>query len=81
MTRKGVGPIDSFESASYDFEYIWYTDVVDYAKLRSIVVQYKDGTSKTYKGEWVLPIPSDALEAIDYTSPVENLLPFREDKK
>ena len=47
MTSKCIGPIAPDEFATYVFEYVWFTDVVDYAKIRSIVVQYKDGTSKT----------------------------------
>ena len=47
MTSKCIGPIEPDSFATYEFEYVWFTDVVDYAKIRSIVVQYKDGTSKT----------------------------------
>ena len=45
--KRCIGPIESEETASYDFEYVWFTDVVEYAKLLSISVQYMDGSVKT----------------------------------
>ena len=47
ITKKCIGPIEPDESAEYSFEYTWYTDIVEYAKIRSIKVDYKNGTSKT----------------------------------
>ena len=48
--------IEPDESADYEFEYTWFTDIVEYAKIRSIKVDYKNGTSKTItnvsKIEW-----------------------------
>lgn len=46
LTRKCIGPIEPDESASYEFEYVWFTDIVQYAKIKSIVVQYNDNTTK-----------------------------------
>ena len=46
ISRKCVGPIYPEETASYEFEYVWLTDVVEYAQLKSVVVQYMDNTSK-----------------------------------
>ncbi|MDE6649522.1 MAG: hypothetical protein K2K45_06305 [Muribaculaceae bacterium] len=46
MTKKCIGPIEPDETASYDFEYAWFTDIVDYAKISSLSVQYMDGTTK-----------------------------------
>ncbi len=46
MSKKCIGPIEPNETASYDFEYAWFTDIVEYAKIRSLSVQYKDGTTK-----------------------------------
>lgn len=45
--KRCIGPIAPEETASYDFEYVWFTDIVEYAKLLSISVQYMDGTVKT----------------------------------
>lgn len=44
---KSVGPIEPEGSGSYSFDYVWFTDMVETAKIVSIVVQYMDGTTKT----------------------------------
>lgn len=81
LTRRCIGPVEPFETAYYDFEYIWFTDIVNYSKIRSIVVQYKNGTSKTFTGEAVKPTPYNVVNALDYKSPVIDFLPiFEEDK-
>lgn len=45
QTMRGIGPIKPNESASYSFEYIWHTDVVEYVRLTKLKVDYMDGTS------------------------------------
>lgn len=47
ISKRCIGPIAPDETASYDFEYAWFTDVVEYAKMTSLSVQYKDGTTRT----------------------------------
>jgi hypothetical protein len=46
---KGVGPLYSFDSGTYEFKYTWLTDVVETAKIDFIKVQYMDGSSKIIK--------------------------------
>lgn len=46
ITLKCIGPIAPDESGQYSFEYVWFTDIVEYAKIANIKVQYKDGTFK-----------------------------------
>ena len=73
MTKQCIGPIDPEETASYEFEYAWFTDIVEYAKIRSIVVQYKNGTSKTISKPTAI-IFSDDLRSFFYeTNPVKDL--------
>lgn len=43
---RGVGPIKSKESASYEWEYAWFTDVVETLKIVKIKIQYMDGSTK-----------------------------------
>lgn len=72
QTSKCVGPIEPGETATYEFEYVWFTDIVEYAKLVSIKVQYRDGTMKTYthpnKIVWKDGIQSylDLVETLSY---------------
>jgi len=47
VSRKGIGPIESYEIGSWSFDNIWLTDTVDYLVLTSMVIIYMDGTSKT----------------------------------
>lgn len=49
LTLKGIGPIKSFETSTYDKEYAWLTDIVQYEYIKSITVQYMDGTSRVFK--------------------------------
>lgn len=46
-SRKGIGPIEPDNNGGYTFEYVWHTDIVEYAKLNSIKIQYIDNTFKT----------------------------------
>lgn len=75
MTRKCIGPIEPNHSGAYEFEYVWLTDIVEYFKIRSIKVDYKNGTSKTFSGEAANPIPEYILEELQNNSPVKDLLP------
>ena len=43
---KGIGPISPFETANYDFEHLWWTDIVEYFDIPSINIEYTDGTKK-----------------------------------
>jgi hypothetical protein len=45
-TVKAIGPLEAGASGEYRFEYVWYTDIVETAKIRQIKVQYTDGTQK-----------------------------------
>jgi hypothetical protein len=42
-----VGPIEPEASGSYDFDYVWHSDLVEEAKITSIKIQYMDGSVKT----------------------------------
>ncbi len=47
ITVKGIGPINPNESGSYEYDYVWRTDLVEKVKIFQIKVQYMDGTFKT----------------------------------
>lgn len=72
IVRKGIGPIPPDESASYDFDYVWFTDIVEYSRLQSVTVQYMDGSTRTFTGAALKTIPSEIIEGLDYKDPVEN---------
>ncbi len=60
ITMQGVGPIKPSEGGSYEFSYVWFTDMVDDARILSIKVQYMDGTVK------VISNPSDVIMSNEY---------------
>lgn len=49
VTLRGIGPIKQGETASYDKDYAWLTDIVQRGDIKSISIQYTDGTSKLFK--------------------------------
>lgn len=47
ISMKGVGPIKPGESGSYNYEYVWFTDLVESVRIMNIRIQYMDGTIKS----------------------------------
>lgn len=72
ILKRCVGPIDPKETASYEFEYVWFSDVVEYAKIRSITVTYKNGSTKTISNPKAIMLSDKVLETIFTTNPVED---------
>lgn len=72
ITKKCIGPIEPDETASYDFEYAWFTDIVEYAKIRSITVTYKNGTTKTISNIKNILIPDDVKEILFTSHPLKD---------
>lgn len=73
ITKKCIGPIDPGDFATYKFDYAWLTDIVDYAKIKSITVQYKNGTTKTISNAKNIEFPEELNEWIESNDPVEKL--------
>ncbi|MFY9160645.1 hypothetical protein [Aquirufa ecclesiirivi] len=55
---RGVGPIKSNETASYEWEYAWFTDVVETLKIIKVKIQYMDGSFKTVTTPNTIILPS-----------------------
>lgn len=72
VTRKCIGPVEPYMSASYEFEYVWFTDIVEYAKLRSITVTYKNGTTKTIRNPSQIELSPLVIETLSKSNPVED---------
>lgn len=64
ITVKGVGPIKQNESATYDWAYMWFTDLVQRFKIKEIKLQYMDGTKRTIKNTDVITLNPRHLEII-----------------
>ena len=46
ITLKAVGPIEPDKNGTYNFEYAWFTDLVETVKIAQVKVQYMDGSIK-----------------------------------
>jgi len=68
ISKRCIGPIEPDETASYNFEYAWFTDVVEYAKITSLSVQYKDGTTKTVANPHSVVWTSDMRDGLSKSS-------------
>ena len=55
---RGVGPIKPNESANYEWEYAWFTDVVEKLKITKVKIQYMDGSTKIVTNTKSLILPS-----------------------
>lgn len=75
LTFKGIGPIEPDYNGCYEEDLVWWTDIVEYCELKSVVVEYTNKTKRTYKGKELEELPEGLIEALDYTSPVEDFLP------
>lgn len=62
---KGVGPIEPGDKGSYEFESIWYSNTLDHCKLKSIKVQYMDGSFKTFNSPNSITLSEETLEYIN----------------
>lgn len=71
VTKRCIGPIGPKETASYQFEYVWFSDVIEYAKIRSITVTYKNGTTKTISNPNPIMLTDNILKTIFGFNPVE----------
>lgn len=59
---KCIGPIAPESDGSYEFEYVWFTDIVENAKISSLKVQYMDGTMKNVISPSKVILDSDIYE-------------------
>ena len=73
VTRKCIGPIAPDASVSYDFDYVWLTDIIDYAKIKSIVVQYRNGSTKTIYNPQSVMFSPELRDFFFMSNPVRDL--------
>lgn len=64
ITIQAVGPINSEDTGTYNFTYVWFTDLVHTAKIISIKVQYMDGSIKFISNPKEITISDSDYEII-----------------
>lgn len=72
ITERCIGPIEPDAMAKYNFDYAWFSDVVRYAKIRSIVVTFKNGKTKTISNPSSIMLSDDAVRKIVYSNSIGN---------
>lgn len=63
-TVKGIGPVESNGIAEWDFQYLWYTNIVETLRITTIKIQYMDNTVKTLKYNEGMYIGNEAYENV-----------------
>ena len=76
-TARGIGPIEPEEAATYEFENIWWTDLVEFHKPVSLVITYMDGSTKTLNAKdiescWLDDV-GEIYELLENATPPEGL--------
>jgi len=67
VTKKAIGPIAKGETGTYKFEYVWFTDIVETAKISSIKVLYMDGTVAIIKNPKSITLSKKHKNILDET--------------
>lgn len=67
-TLKGIGPVESYGIGSWSFDYVWFTDIIEYLKISTIKIQYMDGSIKTIKYNSSMYIGENAYDNLNITS-------------
>ena len=66
-TLKGIGPIESYGFGSWEFEYVWFTDIVEYLRISTVKIQYMDGSVRTIKYNSGMYIGEEAYDHFNNT--------------
>lgn len=64
VTVRAIGPIEPQSSSAYTFNYVWFTDLVQRAKISSITVKFMDGTINTIKNEKAIELSKEQYKYI-----------------
>jgi hypothetical protein len=64
ITVRAVGPIKPDASGTYNFSYVWFTDLVETVKISSIKVQYMDGSFKTITNAKSITLDSKSYDLL-----------------
>lgn len=73
-TLKGIGPIESYGFGSWEFEHVWFTDIIEYLRVSNIKIQYMDGSVRTVRYNENMYIGEKALERVNEVSDREEKL-------
>lgn len=72
ISKRCIGPIAPKETAQYEFEYAWFSDVVEYAQIKSISIQYTDGSTKNITKAGEIMFSSSLRDFLNESNPVSS---------
>lgn len=58
QTVQCIGPIKPESYSTFEFEYVWMTDIVEYLKINQIKIQFMDNTTKTVSSIESITLPN-----------------------
>lgn len=64
MLFRGIGPIKPGENVSYSENIMWFTDVVDKAKIDALTIEYMDGTKISVKSPMRLLLSNQDIDIL-----------------
>jgi hypothetical protein len=71
VTRKCIGPIEKDEISSYTFEYVWFTNIVEYTKITYVKVQFMDNSIIILKNPNSYKMPFELRQDEDLINEME----------
>lgn len=78
-TLKGIGPIEPYGFGSWEFEYVWFTEIIEYLRINTIKIQYMDNSTRTIKYNENMYIGEEALDY--YNDVLDREEKFEQEKK
>ena len=66
ITLKAIGPIEKNDFGTYEFEYVWFTDIVQKAIITNVKVQYMDGSIKIISNPNSVTLPSELFKEYEF---------------
>lgn len=64
-TLKGIGPIESYGFGSWEFDNVWFTDIIEYLRISTVKIQYMDNSVRTVKYNKYMYIGEEALNYVN----------------
>lgn len=65
LTVKAIGPIEKDESGTYEWQYMWHTDIVERFRISAIKVQYMDNSVRTIRNADSVTLTPEALRIFE----------------
>ena len=65
LTVKAIGPIEKNDTGSYEWKYMWHTDVVQRFKINEIKIEYMDKSVKTIRNTDAITMTENSFRTLN----------------